>query len=294
MLGKVIVHGPTREAARRALVAALDDTAILGLTTNVGFLRALADSAAFRDCEVHTAWLDAHPDAIRPQGVETAAVLGAWALADAAAEQTGHPFATADGWRLAGPPAPVHVELVVEGRPTVFHFDRSGSVHTDERVWAVHPIESASGRLLLEVDDVVHEAGVRIGPHHVGVAYLGNTHRFDRPDTFGPGATRSASDGTVVAPMPGTLLAVSVRPGQTVAEGDVLGVLEAMKMELALKAPAAGTVAVVDAAVGEQVALGATLFVVEADAGEPAVGTEAPGPVAGAGRRDDAHAAGGR
>ena len=59
MLGKVIVHGPDRETARHALVAALDDTAILGLTTNTGFLRALAASDAFRDATIDTAWLDA-------------------------------------------------------------------------------------------------------------------------------------------------------------------------------------------------------------------------------------------
>ena len=62
MLGKVIAHGPDREAARRALVDALDDTAILGLTTNVGFLRALAASDEFRDATIDTAWLD-HADA---------------------------------------------------------------------------------------------------------------------------------------------------------------------------------------------------------------------------------------
>ncbi len=81
MLGKVIVHGPTREAARRALVTALDDTAILGLTTNLGFLRGLAASDAFRDNEIDTAYLDSHPDAVRPEGVEESAVLAAWALA---------------------------------------------------------------------------------------------------------------------------------------------------------------------------------------------------------------------
>ncbi len=81
MLGKVIVHGSTREAARRALVGALDDTAVLGLTTNLGFLRALVASDEFRDCGVDTAWLDGHPDAIRPEGRDIALVLAAWALA---------------------------------------------------------------------------------------------------------------------------------------------------------------------------------------------------------------------
>jgi 3-methylcrotonyl-CoA carboxylase alpha subunit/acetyl-CoA/propionyl-CoA carboxylase biotin carboxyl carrier protein len=71
--------------------------------------------------------------------------------------------------------------------------------------------------------------------------------------------------------MPGTVLAVSAQVGQRVAEGDVLGVMEAMKMELSLKAPVAGTVTTVGAATGDQVALGATLFVVaDLSAGETA------------------------
>ena len=67
--------------------------------------------------------------------------------------------------------------------------------------------------------------------------------------------------------MPGTVLAVDVVEGGTVAEGETLGVMEAMKMELALKAPFAGTVTTVGAAAGDQVTLGAMLFVVEPDDG---------------------------
>jgi 3-methylcrotonyl-CoA carboxylase alpha subunit/acetyl-CoA/propionyl-CoA carboxylase biotin carboxyl carrier protein len=63
MLGKIIARGATREAARQSLVAALDDTAIFGLTTNLGFLRQLAASDAYRDAALDTAWLDRNPGA---------------------------------------------------------------------------------------------------------------------------------------------------------------------------------------------------------------------------------------
>jgi acetyl/propionyl-CoA carboxylase alpha subunit len=136
-------------------------------------------------------------------------------------------------------------------------------VSTSSATWVVHPIASDAEVLRVEVDDRVHEASVRIGPHRVDVAHLGHTFTFARPDPFGPDASVASSDGTVVAPMPGTVLAVSTEVGRTVEVGDVLGVMEAMKMELSLKAPVAGTVITVGAAAGDQVALGATLFVVE-------------------------------
>jgi acetyl-CoA/propionyl-CoA carboxylase, biotin carboxylase, biotin carboxyl carrier protein len=261
MLGKVIVHGATREAARSRLLQALDDTAVLGLTTNVGFLRQLAASPAFRDCRIDTGWLDQHLEEFVREEPPEALCIAAWQLAhvSAAADPT-HPFGAGDGWRLGAPAAPVPVELGTE----VVTVDRSaGVVHTGEHRWRVRPVAGQPGLLRLEIDGVIHEAHVEIDPHRVTVGYLGQPHVFTRPDAFGPAGEHALSDGSVAAPMPGTVLAVGTEVGATVAAGETLGVMEAMKMELALKAPHDGVVREVNTVAGEQVGLGDTLFVVD-------------------------------
>ncbi len=263
MLGKVIATGPTRETARAALVAALDDTAVLGLTTNLGFVRQLAASTAFAEHELHTAWLDIHPDAVRPPEPTSAALLGAWAMAHPPRPAAAGVFQSGDGWRLAGPPAPVQVELEVAGEQVTFLLGPD-QVRTEDRDWSVQPVAAEAGVLRLEIDGVVVEGTVAVERHRVQVAYCGHTFTFARPDAFGPGGHGALSDGTVSAPMPGTVLAVHVGEGDTVEEGQVCVVMEAMKMELALKAPYAGVVTRLSAAQGGQVALGQALLVVEA------------------------------
>ncbi|MGH3413897.1 MAG: acetyl/propionyl/methylcrotonyl-CoA carboxylase subunit alpha [Marmoricola sp.] len=262
MIGKVIVGGPDREAARKALVDALDETAVLGLTTNTGFLRELAASEAFRDCTVDTAWLDRNPGVITRPDATDAAVFAAWTVADhEIGQQPDHPFGTADGWRLAGPAAPARIPLLVDGEPSLWtvSWKRVGGPHGPV---ATRLVGREPGFLRLEVDGVIREAAVRVGARSVSVVHRGSTFEFGRPDALGT-ATAGPTDDALVAPMPGTVLSVAVAEGDRVQQGSTLGVLEAMKMEVSLKAPHDGVVTRVGAAAGEQVALGAVLFVVE-------------------------------
>ncbi len=264
MLGKVIASGTTRESARRALVRALDDTAILGLTTNVGFLRQVAASDVYRESGIDTGWLDSHPDAFTLSTPVPAWCLAAWSLAAARGSDPRQPFGVGDGWRLGAPAAAVPIELTSpEGEVTVLHVDLSAHlVRGPMSSQDVTSLGEAGGMIRLQIGSEVHEGHVLLRTHDVLVAYRGQTYTFTRPDAFGPGRAGATASGTVSAPMPGTVLAVTVAAGMDVAEGDPLGMMEAMKMELALKAPFDGTVAEVDVKPGDQVELGSRLFLV--------------------------------
>ena len=253
MLGKVIASGRDRESARLALVAALDDTGVLGLTTNVGFLRSLVASDEFRDATIDTAWLDTVD--LEAPDPDVARIFAAWVDVSSVAADAGHAF-RADGWRSGADPAPVQVAL-----DRVVVVDRYAGTVDGTTVTQL----SVDGHLVrLLIGDEHEQALVRVARHAVEVVHRGQRFEFERPDPF-VGHHAVAGDGTLLAPMPGTVLAVDVTPGEQVVEGQRLGVIEAMKMELALKAPFDGTVVTVGAAVGDQVQLKQALFVVEGD-----------------------------
>src|SRR3546814_6903550 len=105
MLGKIIVHGADRGAARTALVLALDQATIFGLPTHPGFLRALAASDEFRDATIDTAWLDRNQ--VPTPEKDVARIFAAWA----AAPEVGRGPSQLDGWRDGARPAPITIEL---------------------------------------------------------------------------------------------------------------------------------------------------------------------------------------
>jgi acetyl-CoA/propionyl-CoA carboxylase, biotin carboxylase, biotin carboxyl carrier protein len=241
MLGKVIAHGEDREEARERLLEALDGTAVLGLTTNTGFLRALVASDEFRDATIDTAWLDRN-EVPAPDDTAARALAGIvlQRALDAAPRGPWQP----DGFRMGGPPGP----LVEHGRDLSFEGWFTGGTEFE----GVQRVSSFS----------LGDAFVLRGRHGTEVVWRGQRFVLDEA---GPSGHEALSDGTITSPMPGTVLDVRVAEGDAVQEGQVLGVVEAMKMELALRAPYAGTVTRVAAETGAQVALGAVLFEVSAD-----------------------------
>jgi acetyl-CoA/propionyl-CoA carboxylase biotin carboxyl carrier protein len=243
MLGKVVAHAETRELAREQLVEALDRTAVFGLTTNTGFLRSLLASEEFRDATLDTAWLDRH-DVPAPDDAGARALAGL-VLRQELQERPRGPWAP-DSFRTGGPRGP----LVEHGRD-LSHSGWSTARQDDDGVWSAGIFEVADG--------FVRRTGAT-----TEVVVQGQRFVLGPDDPFRDHAA-SAAGGAVGSPMPGTVLDVRVAAGDHVEQGQTLGVVEAMKMELALVAPHAGTVAAVTASVGDPVALGAVLFEVTAD-----------------------------
>ena len=242
MLGKVIVHGPDREAARRALVAALDDTAILGLTTNVGFLRALAASDEFRDATIDTAWLDRRerPSRRRRPAARSSRPGPSAMLAAVTRQRAPVPAPTAGG--SGADPAPILVEL---DRPVVVDRARPGRVDGVAGAPAARPSARRRAHRRRPPRAGRRQRRSRTSSRSCTTASASSS---SAPTSS---ATTAAASATARSPrpMPGTVLDVRVADGRARStRATCSACMEAMKMELALKAPFAGTVAAVDAA----------------------------------------------
>ena len=205
MLGKVIAWGADREAARHTLLHALDGTDIFGLTTNTGFLRALVASDEFRDATIDTAWLDRNE--VEAPGPDAARALAAYALAPDSAGST-------DPWRPDG------FRLGADAASTVVDLDRPVAVRRhsvdDEpaELLGSHTRGPVTG-LTIEFRGEHHEGAVRHVANTVEVSHRGQRYVFAQPDAFGDQGP-DLGDGTILAPMPGTVLTVAVEAGQQV------------------------------------------------------------------------------
>jgi propionyl-CoA carboxylase alpha chain len=280
MLAKVIAHAPTRGEAALALALALQRSRIRGVTTNRDFLVAALRHPDFLAGRTTTSFIErtAVPLARRPSPAELrTAATGAALAAQAAARAA----------------APVLATLPSGWRNTVMPPERAQYRHGADIV-VVSYARQRDGRFAVmvtgagPVPDGIPESGEPVTVHHAGGGWIdfeagGRRHRLhvltagDRVWVQGPDGDVAltavprfpesergeAVAGGLVAPMPGTVLAVHVAPGGTVAQGQLLMIVEAMKMEHRITAPRAGTVSEVRARPGDQVNGGDLLAVLD-------------------------------
>ncbi|HEX7824014.1 MAG TPA: biotin/lipoyl-containing protein, partial [Mycobacterium sp.] len=263
MLAKVIAHGADRAAALRGLDRALAQTAVLGVVTNVDFLRFLLADPDVAEGRLDTGLLD------RRVGDFAAPSAGDDEFSAAAAyrwlrfwhEATGDPWSAPTGWRMGENAATVlrlksgertdHVHIV--GTP------RSATVTVEGGETRSLTATLDGDALMIALDGLRAQYRVADSGHQIwlagddGVALLEEVYEAPvRPDD------EQLGNAELVSPMPGSVVAIGVSDGDRVAAGTVVVTVEAMKMEHQLSAPVDGVVELL-VAVGDQVKVGQTL-----------------------------------
>ncbi len=258
MLAKVIAYGRTREEAARRLAGTLRRARIHGVTTNRAQLLAILGDHRFLAGEVSTAFLDEPLE--RPTRTGHPEVAAAIAVAEQArADRTVQPGAPVAWRNVVSQPQRTEFddgEVVVE-----WYGGRDGYRVPDGPV----VVDASPTLVVLEADGVRTSYEVAAGP--AGAYDVDSRHghvRLVRVPRFVDPADAVAS-GSLLAPMPGTVVKVLAEQGQRVAAGDAVLVLEAMKMQHTVSAPTAGTVTEIHVRPGTQVAAGEVLAVVEGD-----------------------------
>ncbi|MFN4295624.1 MAG: acetyl/propionyl/methylcrotonyl-CoA carboxylase subunit alpha [Brevundimonas sp.] len=240
MIAKLIVHENTREAAAARLADACCEVEVWPVRTNAAFLARCLDHPRFVSGDVDTGFIGAEEETLASVDLTEEVIQEAgnllWRARSVDPDDVWDSEYGAPGFRLNGPAVLRHT-FFVDGVSQQADYQHS------------HPV-------------------VGYGPEIDGgfvIFYNGEAHTASRHAPRG--AAAEGGDGSLRAPMPGKIVAVSAEPGQSVAKGQSIVVLEAMKMEHALTAPFDGVVGELGVAVGDQVTDGAVLAVITASEG---------------------------
>ncbi len=257
MLSKVVAWGADRATALARLDRALAQTAVLGVGTNVGFLRSLLRHPDVRSGALDTGLVERELDTLldreAPSDVHVAFALHRLLGAAPAGDD---PWDTADGWRASGAAETrwhvagrdgERLRIGVTGSPAAAVV-RVGD--QEPRPASAHPVHDG---LLLTVDGRTTTVLAAVDGTTTWLHLDGTAWPVTELPPLRRGSAQTAHDGDVRSPMPGAVLDVRVALGDEVEEGEVLLVVEAMKMEHALPAPFAGTVTDLTVRTGDQV-----------------------------------------
>ncbi len=274
MIAKIITHGDSRDIALARLRAALCQTRIAGVETNVQFLHALAADADFAAGKVSTRYIDEHDATLFHRPPVDVRVLSAALYArhlQSCADCGADPWEALTGFRLNRPQkavtwidhdgAPALVTLYRREDAIDVTLEPNASAAARRQGETAAPMiefsftgaRGADGAMLLTVDGASftafaapHPKGARIfiGADHWDIAF---------PAPLAGIAAHHSSEGSLTAPMPGIVTLLSAKPGDIVTAGEPLLVMEAMKMEHTIKAPNDGVIKAYRFAPGDQV-----------------------------------------
>ncbi|WP_422845329.1 acetyl-CoA carboxylase biotin carboxylase subunit [Acidovorax sp. M2(2025)] len=269
MVAKLIVHGDTREQALARLDDALAQTHIVGLATNVQFLRRVAKTGAFAQAQLDTALIPREQAVLfhqEPVGLPlaAAAAVAQTLLRERASEGT-DPFSRRDGFHTHGVvQRRFEFDFGGEHAKALLTYERGGSLHlaVGEGAAVAGPLVFASVPGGIEVQFAGQRTRAAVYAQgevdHIFTP-LGAT-QITAIDLLAHSGESAAEGGRLTAPMPGKVVSFAVKAGDAVTKGQPLAVMEAMKMEHTIAAPADGVVQELLYAPGDQVAEGAELL----------------------------------
>ena len=260
MLSKVIAHGTDRDEALAKLDAALAQTMVLGVQTNIEFLRFLLADERVRAGDLDTGLLDERvadfaplpaPDDVLAAG----GLYRQWALSLRALRAAGNPWAVPTGFRVGGAAAPVRTAMRTPLRSetvSVWGLPEAARVQVGDG--ETHSASAQVERALMSVtlDGLRREYRWAEEDRHLWIADERGTWHLREAEEQKIHRAAGARQAEILSPMPGSVIAVQASSGAPVSEGDVVVVVEAMKMEHSLAAPASGKVEVL-VSVGDQV-----------------------------------------
>jgi propionyl-CoA carboxylase alpha chain len=274
MLGKVIATGPTRVEAVRLLIDALRRARIHGVGTNRDLLVAILDHDEFGTGKADTGFLERHPpeellaSTLDVRTLQLHALAGALVLQ--AASRTAAPVLQPVRSGFRNNPGPPTVRRFTVGAGDAerelavgYRLGRAPLFTVDGEELAVALLDARPDAVDLVVDGIRRRLDVRRYDHAVHVDSALGSAAFRPVDRF-PSKEHQRPSGSLVAPMPGTVVKVLAAPGDTVAKGDPVVVIEAMKMEHTIGAAGDGTVAEILVAVGKQVDIDEVIAVITA------------------------------
>ena len=271
MIAKLIVWGDDRAQALARLDAALAETHIVGLHTNVAFLRRVVACPSFATADLDTSLIERERALLLdqpPLALEIAAAgVVAHTLAKEAALEDADPWSRRDGWRLAGG-ARRHFDLAHAGVMQAVALVRPHSTATDARwrlqtacgEWPLTARRHAADSFDINLAGRRLRLWVYVHGERVAVFAPEGSAVLRQIDAIAQAGEGAAEAGRLTAPMPGKVIAFLAAAGDVVTQGQALAVMEAMKMEHTLHAPRDGVVAELLYAVGDQVAEGGELL----------------------------------
>ncbi len=268
MIAKLIVWGTDRTQALARMDAALAQTQLVGLHTNVAFLRRVVNSQAFATADLDTALIEREHQALfaaPPLRLETlGAAVTAHVLARERALEDGDPWSKRDGWRLHGAARRnLHLDVAGERQAVTVQRHHDGALHlVVDGKWLAFNARSLEGGEShdIQIGDQRMLATVHAQGERMAVFTAQGSTVVNLVDPIAHAGEAAAAGGSLMAPMPGKIVAMHIKAGDTVKAGQALAVMEAMKMEHTINAPRDGVVAEVLYQAGDVVPEGGELI----------------------------------